>query len=156
MNEFVIENFYGKNVNKLLPHQPPFVLISELVEMVENKAITRFDIPKTHILVKNGHLAECGLLENFAQTAALSAGFAHFAHSKTNMANYLAPLGYMGSIKKISIERTPHYSEIIETRTSLNRSIKTENKEVVFCEGEIFSNKGNIASGEFKIFLLYR
>lgn len=155
MSVFDKENYYGENVIKLLPHKHPFVLISHLVEMVENRAITKFDIPKDHILVDKEHLVETGVLENFAQTAALSAGFAHFTKSATNMKSYTPPLGYMGSIKKITIDRVPHVSETIETRTILQNSIKTGNSEIVFCIGKMISPKGLIAHGEFKLFLIY-
>ncbi|MGB0402844.1 MAG: hypothetical protein ACPGEG_02025 [Salibacteraceae bacterium] len=156
MSVFDKENYYGTNVTSLLPHKPPFVLISHLIEMIENRAITQFDIPDDHILVENDHLSEAGLLENLAQSAALSAGFAYFTSRETSMDTYNPPLGYMGSIKKITISRLPHKSEIIETRTILSNSIKSGNTEIVFCVGKITSPKGLIAHGEFKLFLVYQ
>lgn len=155
MSQFDVNNYLGTEVTKLLPHKPPFLLISHLVGMNENRAITQFDIPNDHILLQNNHLSEVGLLENLAQSAALSAGFAHFTSKKPAMDSYNPPLGYMGSIKKISISRLPHYSEKIETRTILSNSIKSGNTEIVFCIGKITSPNGLIAHGEFKLFLVY-
>jgi hypothetical protein len=123
--------------------------------MVGNRAITQFEIPNDHLLLDNGHLSEIGLLENLAQTAALSAGFAFFTNQETEMEKYEPPMGYMGSIKKIRILRTPHYSEKLETRTVLTNSIKSGQTEVVFCIGKICSKNEVLAHGEFKLFLIY-
>lgn len=155
MSVFSKENYYGTNVTQLLPHKPPFLLISHLVEMIENRAITQFDIPENHLLVENNHLSEIGCLENLAQTAALSAGYSYFTSLKTDMTQYKAPLGYMGSIKKIEMKRLPHISEIIETRTIISNSVKSGNTEILFCIGKIKSKQGIIAHGEFKLFLIY-
>ncbi|MBD79181.1 MAG: hypothetical protein CL840_09695 [Crocinitomicaceae bacterium] len=155
MSLFDKEQYYGSNVTKLLPHQHPFVLISHLVEMVGNRAITQFKIPKDHLLIENGYLSETGLLENLAQTAALSAGFAYFTGKEPEMGSYQPPMGYMGSIKKIQIQRIPHYSEKLETRTVLLKSIKSGQTEVVFCIGKISSGAEVLAHGEFKLFLIY-
>jgi len=130
-------------------------LISHLVEMVGNRAITRFEIPEDHILIENEHLSETGLLENLAQTAALSAGYDYFTSQNTEMDKYEAPMGYMGSIKKIQLKRQPHYSERLETRTLLTRSIRSDQTEVVFCIGKVSSGNEVLAHGEFKLFLIY-
>lgn len=155
MSLFDVNNYLGTEVTRLLPHKPPFLLISHLIGMNENRAITQFDIPIDHILLHNDHLTEVGLLENLAQSAALSPGFAHFTSKETSMDAYNPPLGYMGSIKKITISRIPHISETIETRTILSKSIKSGNTEIVFCTGKITSPNGLIAHGEFKLFLVF-
>ena len=155
MPTFNKEQYYGTNVTKLLPHQDPFVLISHLVEMVGSMAITQFVISEDHILIENEYLSEVGLLENLAQTAALSAGYAYFTNQSTEMDQYEAPMGYMGSIKKIQMKRQPHYSEKLETRTLLIRSIRSDQTEVVFCIGKVCSGNEVLAHGEFKLFLIY-
>lgn len=149
------EQYYGANVTQLLPHKEPFILISHLIEMEGSRARTHFTIPKDHILVENEYLGEVGLLENLAQTAALSAGYAFFTSQSTEMDKYKAPMGYMGSIKKIQMSRAPHFSEKLETRTVLMKSIRSGQTEVVFCIGKVCSGNDVLAHGEFKLFLIY-
>jgi len=155
MSFFDKKQYYGTKVTELIPHKNPFVLISQLIEMEGNRAITHFEIPKDHILLENEKLSEIGLLENLAQTAALSAGFRYFTNQDTDMDKYEPPMGYMGSIKKIQISRTPHFSEKLETRTVLANSIKSGQTEVVFCVGKISVGNEVLAHGEFKLFLIY-
>lgn len=152
MSFFDKKQYYGTKVTELILHKNPFVLISQLIEIEVNRAITHFEIPKDHILLENEKLSEIGLLENLAQTAALSAGFRYFTNQDTDMDKYEPP---MGSIKKIQISRTPHFSEKLETRTVLANSIKSGQTEVVFCVGKISVGNEVLVHGEFKLFLIY-
>ena len=54
----------------LLPQKPPMVMVDALVEFTELSAVTRLVVRPDNIFVQNGRLAEPGLVENIAQTAA--------------------------------------------------------------------------------------
>lgn len=94
---------------------------------------------KENIFVKNDFFTEPGLIEHMAQTVALHTGFQFFLKKEK------APTGYIGSIKKIEIERLPSVHEEIETEvTIVQEFLGVTLVEIVSkCKGKMIS-KGEL------------
>lgn len=126
-----------------IPQRTPFVMIDKLVEVDEIKSVSGFHILPENILCSNGYFSESGLIENIAQTAAAGVGYT----CKKN--NTPVPIGYIASIKDLTIIQLPPINaaiitEVLVTNQVLNISVV---KGTVTCLGEI------IAQCEMRIFI---
>ncbi len=131
------------DVSKLIPQKPPMVMVDNLLEQTDLYSISNFKIRTGNIFCDNGFLAEAGLIENMAQTAALRSGF-ESAPEKED-----AQVGFIGSLKRIKILQLPKMGDIIETKINiLNNLINVQ-----IIKAEVFCDEKLIAEGEMNIFL---
>ena len=68
-------NFSDIDILDLIPQRPPFVMVDELLHYDPILSNTRFLIKESNILVENGLLSECGVIENMAQSCAARIGY---------------------------------------------------------------------------------
>ncbi|GGC16551.1 hypothetical protein GCM10011386_05490 [Parapedobacter defluvii] len=128
-------------IGKLIPQQPPFVLVDTLIEYADDHLVSGFKIPKEHVLVnRDGFLTEAGVIEHFAQTIALHQGYDYFLRGED------PPVGYIGSIKDFEIIRLPRAGD--ELRTSL--LILQRLFGVTLVRGEVKLHEQIIATGEMR------
>lgn len=83
-----------------IPQRPPFVFIDTIDDISSGGASTRFTVTAECPLTANGVLTLAGLLENAAQTCAVSSGGA---------------IGYIGAVKRMEVNRLPHVGETLCT-----------------------------------------
>lgn len=93
-----------RDIFSYIPQRPPFVFIDTIEELRENRACTRFTIPKNFPWTLNGILHLSGLLENAAQTCSVIAG------------NRIA---YLGVVKQMEVARFPHVGESLCTEATV-------------------------------------
>jgi len=129
----------NKLIESFIPQRNPIVMVDKLIEYTENKIIGGLQVSESNIFVENNILKEPGLIEHMAQTVALHTGFQFF------LKNQKAPTGYIGSIKKINIERLPLVNEQITTEvTIIQEFLGVTLVEIVSrCNNEIIS-KGEL------------
>lgn len=129
----------NKLIESFIPQRNPIVMVDKLIEYSENKIIGGLQVSESNIFVENNILKEPGLIEHMAQTVALHTGFQFF------LKNQKAPTGYIGSIKKINIERLPLVNEQITTEvTIIQEFLGVTLVEIVSrCNNEIIS-KGEL------------
>lgn len=129
----------NKLIESFIPQRNPIVMVDKLIEYSENKIIGGLQVSESNIFVENNILKEPGLIEHMAQTVALHTGFQFF------LKNQKAPTGYIGSIKKIAIERLPLVNEQITTEvTIIQEFLGVTLVEIVSrCNNEIIS-KGEL------------
>ena len=129
----------NKLIESFIPQRNPIVMVDKLIEYTENKIIGGLQVSESNIFVENNILKEPGLIEHMAHTVALHTGFQFF------LKNQKAPTGYIGSIKKINIERLPLVNEQITTEvTIIQEFLGVTLVEIVSrCNNEIIS-KGEL------------
>ena len=98
-----------ENLLQFIPQRDPIVMMDELVHWDEKKTSSALTISEDNIFNKNGEFTEPGLIENFAQTMALRIGYHYYLLKQP------APVGYIGSFKRLKIEQLPKVGERIET-----------------------------------------
>lgn len=101
------------NIENLIPQKTPFVMVDSLLTFSNTHVVSSFKISEINILLDNQTLSEAGLIENMAQTVALHSGYHYFLKGQP------APMGYLGSIKKIQISKLPQLDEIINTEAHI-------------------------------------
>ncbi|MCF6223028.1 MAG: hypothetical protein L3J34_04800 [Flavobacteriaceae bacterium] len=122
-------------VKKLIPQKEPFVMVDELLTYTEEHLKSRFRVASNNIFVEDNHFVESGIIEHMAQSVALHTGYHFFLKNKP------APIGYIGSIKSVIINRLPKTGESLETKVDIIQEfmgVTLVNIEV-FCKNEIIA-----------------
>lgn len=131
-----------KDIIQYIPQRAPVVMVHELLEVDETNAKTNLTIQDENIFVAEGVLAECGLIENIAQTAAVHVGFL------CRQQNIPVPIGYIAMVKELEIFRQPAVNETVQT------SIRLINKvmDITLVGGTVTMGEDVICTCELRIF----
>lgn len=130
-------------VSDIIPQKHPFVFIDKVIEFTEIEISTQFEITEESPFVAHGKLHEAGLIENIAQTAAALEG------CNAKQQNKEIKLGFIGSVKRLTIARAPLVGERVETKLK----IVTTALGVNVAEGSVSIGDEQIASCTLNIFL---
>ena len=132
-----------KDIKSLIPQREPFVMIDELSISDGVQTTTRFEVREDNILIENGALAEAGLLENIAQTAAAGAGYEAAQHQGP------VKIGYIGAVKNFEVFGLPPVGSVIETEVRVASQVF----DVSLIKGTVHGSGQLLASCEMKIFI---
>ena len=134
-------NFEDIDILKIIPQQPPFVMVDKLLYCDPQTTKTAFIVREENIFVENGVLAEAGLIENIAQTCAARVG------NMDSEAGNNVKIGFIGAIRNLEITRLPRVGETLVTQVNT----VSEVFQTTLVNATV--NVGNeiIASGEMKI-----
>lgn len=127
----------------LIPQQPPFVMVDELLYADDNISRTSFTIQQDNVLVDGSFFTEAGLMENIAQTAAAGAGYAATDAGKRVEA------GYIGAVKNFEIFSLPVVGDTLQTEVVFKEQVFN----VTIASGSVMCNGIKIAACEMKIFI---
>ncbi len=130
-------------VESLIPQKKPFVMIDKLIHFSEKKVEAGLMVDEKNIFFHSNFFQEAGLIEHMAQTVALHTGYDFYLKEKE------APVGYIGSISSIDIERLPKSNENLETTAE----ILQEFAGITLVKIEVRINGEIIASGQMKTVL---
>ena len=138
----------GAEVSALIPQKPPIEMVDKLWFSNETTTISGFHIKANNIFCENGFLAEPGIVENIAQTAALGVGYAVLLMSKSGE-KVNPPVGYIGAIKRLVIHSLPPVNSELRTEVIIQQVVF----DVTIITGKTICNGNIIAECEMKIFL---
>lgn len=96
-------------ITEYIPHRAPFAMVDALVSASEERFETAFHILEDNLLVENGVFQATGLIENIAQTCALSFGYLGGQESGK------AKIGFIGAISKLEVFELPPVGSTIQT-----------------------------------------
>lgn len=130
-------------VSKLLPQGNPMIMVDQLISNDEHVTISSLTIKEDNIFCDNSLFSEPGIIENIAQTAALRSGYIAYLN------NDLAPVGFIGSVKRMKIYELPGVGERINTKVV----IESEMLGALVVSGEVCLGDKVIAHGTMNIFL---
>jgi predicted hotdog family 3-hydroxylacyl-ACP dehydratase len=131
-----------KDIIRYLPQRSPMVMVDSLLEVSEDRATTQLMISPENIFVTSEHLAEPGLVENIAQTAAAHVGY------QCSLKNIPIPIGYIASIRNLHVYTLPRQN------TEITTSIKITNKvmDITVVQGSVHQDGSVLCSCEMRIF----
>ena len=135
-------------VAKLIPQDPPMVMVHGLLEHDDRQTLTTFTLEDTNIFIEDGLFNEAGLIENMAQSAALRTGWIS-AGAVEEGTNFKPAVGVIGAIKNFELFKKPASGERLETTIEL----LTEFGNATMVKASISTGHEMIASAELKIFL---
>ncbi|MGJ8664972.1 MAG: hypothetical protein ACSHW7_01275 [Patiriisocius sp.] len=127
-------------IENLIPQKAPFVMVDSLHAFSSEMITAGLTVTAENIFTQNNVFQEPGVIEHMAQSVALHTGYDFFLKKEQ------APTGYIGAVKKITIERLPKVGDTLLTTVNILQefmgitlvSISTE------CNGKV------IAMGEMK------
>ncbi len=136
------------SVRKLIPQEPPMLMVDSLIEHEGARTLTGFSIEAGNIFVNDGLFSESGIIENMAQSAALRTGWAGMQKS-SNDANFKPPIGVIGSVKNFKLFRLPE----VNTRLETEILVQAEVFSATVIQASVRSDGELLAEAELKIFI---
>ena len=103
----------GTFVQNLIPQKYPFVMVDTLYSATDTSLVSGFSIPEDAVFCQNGFFNESGLIEHMAQSVALHTGYQFY------LRNEKPPMGYIGSLKDITIAILPKVKDKLVTYISI-------------------------------------
>ena len=135
--------YEGAEIGRLIPQRNPMLMVDEFEATAENVALTalcvRADNP---FMLSDGTLAETGLIEHMAQSAAALEGFQSARDNQPR-------IGLIGEVKRFDCLRRPKSGQTIRTRIEFSFSIDN----VTIAEGHCCIGDEEIAGAKLKIFM---
>lgn len=126
----------------LVPHKPPMLLISRLIEVKERSSVSEVEITEDTIFIgENGKLDDASYIEIIAQAIAAQNGFKNMGNRKSKQE------GFLLGVKNLEI--TGHAGIGDKLRVSVYKAAKYGEFGVI--KGEVFKGKEIIARGEIKV-----
>jgi predicted hotdog family 3-hydroxylacyl-ACP dehydratase len=134
----------GFDILDLIPQRPPMKMIDALVSADEKSARGQLFIQESNLFSENGVLAEPGMVEFIAQTAAAYTGY------KNKTTDREVREGYIGAIKNLVIYELPKINSRIESEivveneivgyTIITGRVYQDNRLLAECEMRILGN----------------
>ena len=130
------------NIEEILPQKRPFIMPDALTHFDEVTTRTRMQVRADNIFVENNRFTESGIIENIAQTCAARMGYINkYLHAGS------VKIGFIGSIKDMTINELPEVGDELETTieviseifaiTLVNAKVETGDKLIASCEMKI-------------------
>ena len=101
----------------LLPQRPPMVMVDRLLHCDPVVTETEFTVREDNIMVDDGKLSACGLIENIAQTCAARMGYINLSNGK------VVRVGVIGALRDLEIHALPIVGDRIETRIEVSDEV---------------------------------
>ena len=127
------------SVISLIPQRPPMVMVDALLSYTATTGAAGLTIAADNLFVQNGQLQEAGVVEHIAQSIALHKGYYYYLQHQS------APMGYIGSIKRMNIYVLPEVGATLTTELSIIQEfmgvtlvkVRTTIGEELIAEGEM-------------------
>ncbi|WP_128331039.1 hypothetical protein [Apibacter sp. HY039] len=138
-------------IEEYIPHRAPIIMLDEILSIKGFEIKTSYQIKKDCIFVTEGKLQETGLIENMAQTSFvfLKALFADI--NNTDFQDEEKTLGFISSIKKLSIMDLPEIGEKLITTTVVDLVFKSPELKIIDVKGFSYKGKQKVFESEMKM-----
>ena len=135
--------YKGKDIERLIPQRNPMVMVDEFEATAENVAQTALHVRADNLfLLPDGTLAETGLIEHVAQSAAALAGYQSASDGQPR-------IGLIGEVKRFECHRRPTAGDVVHTVVEFGFSFGN----VTLVQGHCRIGEEDIASAKLKIFM---
>ena len=128
----------------LLPQRPPMVMVDRLLHCDPVVTVTELTVREDNIMVEDGHMSACGLIENIAQTCAARMGYINLSSGKE------VRVGVIGALRDMEIHSLPSVGSRIETKIEVSDEVFG----MTLAHAESRSGDTLLCSGTIKIALL--
>lgn len=128
----------------LLPQRPPMVMVDRLLHCDPVVTETELTVREDNIMVEDGHMSACGLIENIAQTCAARMGYINLSKGEE------VRVGVIGALRDMEIHSLPPVGSRIETRIEVSDEVFG----MTLAQAESRCGDTLLCSGTIKIALL--
>lgn len=137
--------YYGEEIKKLIPQRDPIMMVDSLIDAEGDVCHTALTIGPANFFIESDDqlMAEPGLIEHIAQSASAFAGYRYVSRGE------LAPVGYIGEVKKFHCYRRPGIGERLQTTITMGAEING----ITIITGETRVGDEVVADTQMKIFV---
>lgn len=135
----------GEGILNLIPQRPPIVMVDTFYGIENDCSYSGLTITPDNIFCQEGKLQEAGIIEHIAQSAAARIGYIYLQKDEP------VPLGFIGSVDKLTIHNLPEIGQILSTEitiiqevfdiTLVSACVSTPDKVIAECRMKIFLEK---------------
>ncbi|WP_291528464.1 hydroxymyristoyl-ACP dehydratase [Bacteroides sp. UBA939] len=133
----------GKEVQNLIPQRSPIVMVDAFYGIENNCSHSGLTITADNIFCQEGKLQEAGIIEHIAQSAAARIGYIY------RQKNEPVPLGFIGSVDKLTIHRLPKIGQELSTEITVIQEVF----DITLVAACVNTKEGMVAECRMKIFL---
>ena len=151
----MINNTNGNiEIKKYLPHLKPMLMVDAIEHICLKRTLTHFKITNDCVFANKTHFTEAGLIENAAQTcSAISGQYYYDEEPSIEAQNNPNVIGFISSIKKISIHQLPQINTRIQTNAELISQVQMPDYTICTFKVTIFGTDVVFLEGEMNLFL---
>lgn len=128
----------------LLPQRPPMVMVDRLLHCDPVVTVTELTVREDNIMVEDGRMSACGLIENIAQTCAARMGYINLSKGEA------VRVGVIGALRDMEIHSLPPVGSRIETKIEVSDEVFG----MTLAQAESRCGDTLLVSGTIKIALL--
>ncbi|MCX2678332.1 ABC transporter permease [Galbibacter sp. EGI 63066] len=143
------KNRVSIDITKFLPHRKPFLMVDNILFLDEEQVMTSFHVKTDCIFIDNDCFSETGLIENAAQTCSAIVGKSYYDNDCE-----VKLVGFISTIKKISVFKCPEVGTTITSKAVLNSRYDTEEYSICTLQCNIFDDlTTELLSCEMNLFI---
>ena len=134
----------GEGILNLIPQRPPIVMVDSFCGIEDNCSYSGFTVTDDNIFCQEGKLQEAGIIEHIAQSAAARIGYIYLQKNEP------VPLGFIGSVDKLTLHRLPETGQELSTEITVIQEVF----DITLVSACVSTTEGVIAECRMKIFLV--
>lgn len=144
-------------IKNYLPHLKPMLMVDGIGHICLERVLTHFHITNDCIFIEDNCLSASGLIENAAQTCSSISG-QHYFNEEPSTASQNNPnvIGFISSIKKITIHQLPEVGIQIQTEATLISQVQMPGYSICTLKVVTFHSDTVFLEGEMNLFLQKR
>lgn len=142
------------DIKNYLPHLQPMLMVDAIEHICLERVLTHFEIKDDCIFIENNCLSASGLIENAAQTCSSISG-QHYFDKEPSAESQGNPdvLGFISSIKKITIHKLPEIGTKIQTEANLVTQVQMSEYSICTLKVTAYHLDTLFLEGEMNLFL---
>lgn len=138
------ESIYkGEDIWQLIPQRPPIVMVDSFEGIEGDTSYSGLTVADNNLFCQGGVLQEAGLIEHIAQSAAARIGYLYLQQHQP------VPLGFIGSVEKMSIYDLPQIGAELQTQITVIQEVF----DITLITAQVTCNEELLAECRMKIYL---
>lgn len=135
-------------IHRYLPHKNPMLMVDGIRQITAEGVECEFYISPESVFVEDGFLSESGMIENAAQTSSCIVAQTYFLDETDKNV-----IGFISSIRRISISRKPAAGTVIVTKAVLLSRFDAESYSTCRVQCRTFQEEVLLLEGEINLFI---
>ncbi|MCQ2202899.1 MAG: hydroxymyristoyl-ACP dehydratase [Bacteroidales bacterium] len=135
----------GADICKYIPQRKPIVMIDSFYGISEEQgnatSVSGLTIGEDNLFVEDGQMIDSGIIEHIAQSGAMQIGYDSISNGRP------VPLGFIGSVNKLTINRLPKVGETLNTTIVFEAQVG----DITLIGATVKIGDETIASGKMKV-----
>ncbi len=140
-------------IQNYLPHRSPMLMVDIITEINQKSVTTNFEVKRDNLFIVDGVLTESGLIENAAQTCSAIVGQNFFFDENQEERQDVDVIGFISSIKKITVFKLPKVDQTIQTEGTLISKMDGEGFSICVIAVSSYADQEKLLEAEMNLFL---